>query len=133
VFPVKHFYHGLFVDSHHRAIGHCCCRAHAEGLPRKATFSKEIARSQNLYCGFFPARGYHSEFYPPFLNVKNSIGRVALSKNRLLFGERCDASAVVDGRKKCLGIEFAAFLGSRCGCRDWPPFQNSECAEGNIP
>src|ERR1700719_3932225 len=71
-FPVNHFHHGFLIDVHHRAIGHCCCRAHAEGLPRKATFSKEIALSQNPYCGFFPAPGYHSEFYPPLLNVKNS-------------------------------------------------------------
>jgi len=52
---------------------------------------------------------------------------------KLLFDKRGDGSAAVDGRKKCLGIEFAAFLGSRCGCHDWPPFKNSECAEGNFP
>ena len=36
VFPVKHFHHGLLVVSHHGAIGHCGCGAHAEKLPRKA-------------------------------------------------------------------------------------------------
>src|ERR1700730_4373129 len=29
VFPVKHFHHGLLIDSHQRAIGHCDCRPHA--------------------------------------------------------------------------------------------------------
>ena len=27
VFPVKHFHHGLLLDSHHRAMGHCGCGA----------------------------------------------------------------------------------------------------------
>jgi hypothetical protein len=35
--------------------------------------------------------------YLSFLYVKNSIGRVALSKYRLLFGKRFDLSAAVDG------------------------------------
>jgi hypothetical protein len=26
VLPVKHFEHGLLIDSHHRAIGDCPCR-----------------------------------------------------------------------------------------------------------
>ena len=55
MFPVKHFHHGLLIDSHHGAIGHCSCGAHAEGLPCKATFSEEIALVQNAYCGFLPA------------------------------------------------------------------------------
>ena len=106
--------------SHHRAIGHCCCRAHAEGLSRKATFSKEIALSQNPYGGFFPALGHHSELYPPFLNVKNSVGRVALSKNRLLFGERCDGPAAIDGRKECLGSNLRRFLAAAAGAMIGP-------------
>ena len=44
-------------------------------------------------------------------NVKNSIGRVARNKDRLLFGKSCDLPTAVDGRKECFGIEFAAFLG----------------------
>jgi hypothetical protein len=77
-FPVNHFHHGFLIDLHHRAIGHCCCRAHAEGLPRKTTFSKEIALSQNPYCGFFLARGYNSEFYPPF---RPRLAAVALASS----------------------------------------------------
>ena len=40
-------------------------------------------------------------------------GRVALSKDRLLFGKGYDFPTAVEGRKECLGIEFAAFLGRR--------------------
>src|ERR1700687_1505822 len=43
VFSVKQFCHGLLVDFQHGAIGHCGCGAQAERLPRKATFSEEIA------------------------------------------------------------------------------------------
>jgi hypothetical protein len=68
-------------------------------------------------------------FYLSFLYVKNSIGRVALNKDRLLFGKRCDLPTAVDGRKECLGIEFAAFLGRNYGCHDWPPLKNSNAQE----
>jgi hypothetical protein len=63
--------------------------------------------------GFLPALCHNSEFYSPFLNVKNSISRVALNKDQVLFGKDCDCPAAVNGRKECLGIKFAAFL-SRC-------------------
>src|SRR5438094_7535329 len=111
VFPVKHFHHGLLIDSHHRAIGHCGCGAQAESLPSKATFSEEIALVQNAYGGFLPNRRHNGEFYLSFLYIKNSIGRVALNKDRLLFGKSCDLTTAVDGRKECLGIEFTKFLG----------------------
>jgi hypothetical protein len=54
-------------------------------------------------------------FYLSFLYIKNSIGRVALSKNRLLFVKSYDLPTTVNGRKECLGIEFAEFLGVRTG------------------
>jgi hypothetical protein len=90
MFLVEYFHHGLLIDAHHRAIGHCGCGAPADGLPRKATFSKEIALIQNPYCGFLPARRHDGEFHPFFLNIENGIRRVALSKDRLLFGVKPD-------------------------------------------
>src|SRR5690242_7670005 len=93
---------------------------HRERLPCKATFSEEIALVQNAYCGFLPALRHNGEFYLSFLYVKNSIGRVALNKDRLLFGKRCDLPTAVDGRKECLGIEFAAFLGRYDRCHEAP-------------
>ena len=92
MFPVKHFHHGLLFDSHHGAIGHCGCGAQAERLPCKATFSEEIALVQNAYCGFLPGLRHDGESYLSFLYIKNSIGRVALSKDRLLFGKSFDLS-----------------------------------------
>jgi hypothetical protein len=69
VFPVKHFHHGLLVDFHHGAIGHCGCGAQAERLPRKATFSEKIALVQNAYCGFLPDLRHNGEFNLSFLNI----------------------------------------------------------------
>jgi hypothetical protein len=111
VFPVQHFHHGLLSDSHHGAIGHCGCGAQAERLPGKAPFSEEIALVQNADCGFLPALRHNGEFYLSFLYVKNSIGGVALSKDRLLFGKSYDLPTAVDGRKEYLGIKFPEFLG----------------------
>jgi hypothetical protein len=116
VFPVKHFHHGLLVDFHHGAIGHCGCGAQAQGLTCKATFSEEIALVQNAYGGFLPDLRHNGEFYLSFLYIKNSIGRVALSKDRLLFGKSLDLSTAVDGRKEYLGIELAEFFGC---CHEW--------------
>src|ERR1035441_5304209 len=132
VLPVKHFHHVRLIDSHHGAIGHCGCGAHAERLPCEATFSEEIALVQNACGGFFPALRHNGEFYFSFLYIKNSIGRVALNKDRLLLGKSFDLSTAVDGRKKRLGVEFAEFLGCHHGCHDPPPLKRSECAEGNF-
>jgi hypothetical protein len=66
---------------------------------------------------------HNCEFYLPFLYIKNSIGRITLSKDRLLLGESLDLSTAVNGRKKGLGIEFLAFLDCRRGCHDLAPLK----------
>src|SRR5271169_3590696 len=118
---MKHFNHRLLVDFHHGAIAHGGCGAKAERLPCKATFSEEIALVQNAYCGFLPDLRHNGESYLPFLYIKNSIGRVALSKDRLPFGKSFDLSTAVDGRKECLGIEFDEFLGRCHECHNSAP------------
>src|ERR1700730_3890461 len=65
-----------------------------------------------------------------FLYVKNGIGQVTLNKDRLLLTKRCDFSPAIDGRKKCLGIEFAEFLSRHHGCCEPPTL--SVCAESNF-
>jgi hypothetical protein len=67
-------------------------------------------------------------FIFPSLYVKNSIGRVALSKDRLRFSKSFGLSAAVDGRKECLGIELAEFLGRCHGFHDWSPSGRYKCA-----
>jgi len=74
VFPVEHFIHGLFVNFHHEAIGHCGRGAQAARLSSEATFSEEIALFQNADCGFLPDLRHNGEFYLSFLYIKNSIG-----------------------------------------------------------
>ena len=54
-----------------------------------------------------------------FLYIKNSIGRIALSKDRLFLEKSCDLPTAVDGRKECPGIELAEFLGRCHGRHDW--------------
>jgi hypothetical protein len=132
VFPVKHFHHGLLIDSHHRASGHCRRGTQPQRLPCKATFPEEIALVQNADCGFLPDLRHNGESYFSFLYIKNSIGRVALSKDRLLLEKSLDPPTAVDGRQECLGIELAEFLGRYDECDDWPPLQSSECGEGNF-
>src|SRR5882724_6869674 len=104
---MKHVHHRVLIDSHHRTVSQCVCAAQAKSLPSKATFSKEIALVQNAYGGFLPSLRYNGEFYLSFLYIKNSVGRVALNKDWLLFGKSCDRPTAVDGRKEGVGIEFA--------------------------
>jgi hypothetical protein len=56
----------------------------------------------------------------PSLYIKNSIGRVVLSKDRLLFGKGFDLPTTVDGRKECLGVKLDEFLGCCNECHNWP-------------
>src|SRR4030095_8509107 len=100
MFPVKHFHHRLLFDSHHGVVGHCGCGTHPERLSCKATFAEEIALVQNADSGFLPTLRHDGESYFPFLNIKNSIGRVALDKDRLLLWENHDPPSAVDGRKE---------------------------------
>jgi len=97
VLSVKHFHHRFLVDSHHGAIGHGGCRAQAERLPCKAAFSEEVALVQNAYRGFLPDLRHNGEFYLSFLNIKSTIGRVALCKDCLLLGKACDCPSTVNG------------------------------------
>jgi len=111
---------GLLVNFHHGAICHCGCGAQAERLPCKATLPKEIATVQNADCGFLADLRHNGEFYLSFLYIENSIRRVALSKDRLLFCESFDLPATVDGRKESLGIELDEFFGRCNECHNLP-------------
>ena len=110
MFPVKHFHHVRLIDSHHCAIGHCGCGAQAERLPCKATLSQEIALVQNAYGGFLPGLRHNGEFYLSFLYIKNSIGRVALSKDRLLFGKAATFLPPSMVERNVLGSNLLSFL-----------------------
>ena len=57
------------------------------------------------------------------LTVVSEIGKEAT----LRFSKSFDLSAAIEGRKECLGIELAEFLGCY-GCHDWSPFWSYECA-----
>ncbi|HXM12391.1 MAG TPA: hypothetical protein VN946_20740 [Terriglobales bacterium] len=67
MFSMKHVIHGLLVNFHHGAIGHCGCGAEAERLPRKATLTEEIATVQNADCGFLADLRHNGKFYLSFL------------------------------------------------------------------
>jgi hypothetical protein len=90
--------------------------------PSEATLPKKSSLNQNAYRGFLPALRQNAEPYLPFLDIEDGIGRIALSKDSLLFGERCDCSTAVDSREERLRIEVAAFLDRCHGCHGSLPF-----------
>ena len=102
------------------------------GCPVRQPSPKNSLSFRMPIVASFPSCDTTVSFTSPY--IENSIGRVALSKNRLFFGKSLDLpAAAVDGRKECLEIELAEFLGRCHEWHDWPPLKNSECAEGNLP
>ena len=91
------------------------------GCPVRQPSPKKSPSFRMPMVASFPLVRHNGESYLSFLYIKNSIGRVALRKDRLFFAKSCDLPTAVDGRKECLGIEFAEFLGRYYGCHDWPP------------
>jgi hypothetical protein len=75
------------------------------GCPVRQPSPKKSLSFRNADCGFLPISETTVRFTFPSFYIKNSIGRVALSKDRLLFGKGFDLPTTVDGRKECLGIE----------------------------
>src|SRR5580658_6620892 len=62
------------------------------GWPVRQPSPKKSPLFQNADCGFLPDLRHNGESYLSFLDIKNSIGRVALSKNGLLLEKRLDLS-----------------------------------------
>jgi hypothetical protein len=85
------------------------------GCPVKTTFTEEIAHVQNADCRFLPIFRDNGEFYLRFLYAKNNVGRVALSKDHLLFGKRYDCRAAVDGCKECVVSNLRCFAAAATG------------------
>src|ERR1700722_3518324 len=83
--------------------------------------SEEIALFQNADCGFLADLRYDSEPYLSLSYIENSIRRIPLSKDGLPSRKIFDLSSAVDGRKKCLGIEFGEFLRCRHECHNLVP------------
>ena len=69
----------------------------------------------------------------PFCIYKDSIRRVALRNDRLLFWKGGDSCTAVNGRKECLGIEVAACLGRFDECHDGSHFKSPNAQEGDFP
>src|SRR5450631_3409011 len=87
------------------------------GCPVRQPSPKKAPSFRMPIVASFPSSDTTVSFIFPYLYVKNSVRRVALSKDRLPFSKSFDLSAAVDGRKECLRIELLEFLG-RYGCHD---------------
>jgi hypothetical protein len=79
-------------------------------LPGKTAFAEEITLVQNADGGFLPGLRYNAEFDFSFRYVKDSIGRVALSKNRLLFGKASIFPPPSMIERNFLGSNLVSFL-----------------------
>src|ERR1022692_1956765 len=88
------------------------------GCPVRQPSPKKSPLFRMPIVASFPICDTTVSFTFPSLYIKNSIGRVALNKDRLLLGKSFDLSTAVDGRKECLGIELDEFLGRSHGCHD---------------
>src|ERR1700691_5751153 len=86
------------------------------GCPVRQPSPKKSPLFRMPIVASFPIRDTTVSFTFPSLYIKNSIGRIALSKDRLFSGKRFDLSTAVDGREEYLGIKLAESLGR---CHEW--------------
>jgi hypothetical protein len=82
MFPVEYANHLVFLNDEHG--GWCNCRGsrHANGLARKAPFTKKIARSKDRHDGFFAGLIHHSKLHAAVLNVHDGFGGITLREDR---------------------------------------------------
>src|ERR1700730_10749633 len=111
---MKDLHHWLVFNPREGALGHCGCGGHPKWLPRKTTFAEEIARIQYGYRSFLAVLRYDREFNRSFFDIKNSVRRTTLNKDRFLLWERYNCPSCTDFREELVSIEFSG-LGIHCG------------------
>lgn len=74
----------------------------------KATLSKKVALVQNADGGLLPGTRHNAEPYRASVDIKHSIGWIALGKDGLLSVEGLNLFAVPWVRKECYAIELDA-------------------------
>jgi hypothetical protein len=99
-------------------LPYCGCGAQAERLAGEAALPEESPSFRMPMVASVPNSRYNGEFYFSFLNIKDRIGRTALSEDRLFFGKRFNLSTVLEGRKEYLRIKLEEFLGRCPGCHN---------------
>lgn len=76
-------HHGL-VEPHYFALCHCPDRCNATGLTDQATFTQEIPVLVDCDHGFLATLGHNGDLALAVPDVKDRIGRIALSEDDLI-------------------------------------------------
>ena len=85
VFPVEDSNHLVFLNDEHGGGRNYSGARHANRLPRKAAFAKEIAGPKDRYDGFFAGFINHSKFHAAVLNVHDRLRGIALREDGFFF------------------------------------------------
>src|SRR5690349_17383412 len=80
-------------------------RPHPNGLARQATFSEEIARTQNRQDRFFADPIDHGKLYTAVLQVHHVLGCLALRVDNLRLFHLFDLSCHAGGVEKSFSIK----------------------------
>jgi len=121
VFAVKHTHHHLLVHPQQLAVGHGRGGPHAQELPGQRSLTKKVSLADYADRRFLARLGHYREPHFAFLNIEDSIRRVPLCVNPLLFQNRHKLPAIADRReenflpspivaRKMLGSNSRSFL-----------------------
>src|SRR5229473_3586795 len=110
VFLVERANHLIFLNDEHGGWRNRGRGRHANGLARKASFPKKIARSKDSHNGFFARLIGHSELHTAFLNVHDILRGIALREDGLFSSKLFYISPQTGRIEKSLGIESMLFL-----------------------
>ena len=110
VFAVKRTHHHLLVDPQQLAVCHGRGGPHAQELPRQSSLAKKISLAHDADRRFLARLGYYREPHFALLNIEDSIRRVPLGVNPLLFQNRDKLPAIADRREENIGVELGFVL-----------------------
>src|SRR5580700_3550696 len=99
-------HHRFLVHPQYFAIRHRSCGSHANHLTCQRAFAKEITFLQYADGRFLAFFGYDGESHFAGPDIKDSVRRIALGEDRLLFLKSQDLPAVANRRQEGIRVEF---------------------------
>jgi hypothetical protein len=107
---MERIHHRSLLDSQKLAIGHGSRGSDAESLACERAFPKEASLAQHGDSGLFTDLGHDGEPDFAFLDIENSVSRIALCKDPMLFGNGHALPALANGCQEGIGVELALRL-----------------------
>src|SRR5688572_28160200 len=98
--------HGCFIQPHDRGVHHRGDGRNASRLCHEAALAEESIRTKNCDDSLLALRGNDRDLDLALLDVKDSVGRLPLGEDRLVFAVLNDAASLANFGEKSFRIEW---------------------------